>query len=286
MKLFPVAAIAALTAITGAAQAAPSVFAVSQTADDGVVNAYVESFSGSGSLQSRINLGAGFNPGGVAVAGNTIYVSSTNQAVIRSYNLATGAAGAAITTGMQGYGSLSADATGLWANDGTGGNKAVHITFAGLIDRTPTLSRCGSNCSAIEAFSRGGTSFLIASEGAADGSPATYDLYRTDGTLVTAGLLFNVPFGTGLAYDAAADAFIVASSPGTPGNGGSLLTYSFGGALLSTAVLGGPIQDAGFGNVRFLNDVTASAAAVPEPMSLALLVSSLGMLGFMRRRGT
>ena len=136
--------------------------------------------------------------------------------------------------------------------------------------------------------SRNGASYLIANR-SAFGASQVYDLYTTAGVLVTPALL-TAPNGTGLAYDAKADTLVVASSSGNDGDPGALLTYSFDGKLLSTTVLGGPVPDSGFGTgVRYVADVSYAAsipavAFVPEPMSLALVASSLGVLGLVRRR--
>jgi len=277
MRILLTTALALATVTTSTAWANPNaLWAVEASATgSGVSNsAYAELFDTSGNpLSPAFRLGSGFSPGGVALAGNTLYVSSTTDGTIRTFNTTTRTAGAVITTGQPALGSLSADATGLWGNDYGGGNKALHFTFAGVNDKTVTLANCGSFCNGIEAFTRGGQSFLIANRGETEAS-ATYDLYSSTGALVTAALIANVPNGSGITYNGTG--FYVADALDF-----TLLSYTATGALLSTAAFGGPAPDSGFGNSRFVTDL---AFAVPEPMSLPLLSVGLGAAGWVRRR--
>ena len=246
MRTLLAAAITLATVTTSTAWAIPNaVWAVEASATGSGVSSsvYAELFDTAGNpLASPFRLGSGFSPGGVAVVGNTLYVSSTTDGTIRTYNTTTRTAGAVITTGQPAIGSISADATGLWGNDYGGGNKAFHFTFAGVNDKTVTLANCGSYCNGLEAFSRNGQSFLIANRGETDAS-ATYDLYSTTGALVTAGLLANVPNGSGVVYNGSG--FYVADSFDN-----TLLSYSFTGSLLSTVAFGGAVPDSGFGSSR------------------------------------
>ena len=273
-------AAAVLTLSAGSALAGPStIWSVNVAATGSGVSspAYAERFTLDGAKVGQVLLGTGFSPGGIALVGNTAYVSSTTDGLIRSFNTLTGiVSGTTIATGQPGYGSLSADATGLWANDYGGGNKAYHITFAGVIDRNVSLSLCSSYCNGLEVVSRGGLTFFVANRGETE-ALATYDRYTTTGGVVTAGLLSNVPNGSGIAYSSDLDRYFVAN-----GFDNALTSYSAAtGGLLGSIALGGTAPDSGFGNVRFIADV---AFQVPEPATIALMLTGFGVMGMLRRR--
>lgn len=283
MKLVPLAAVAVLTISATAAHAVPNTWAVESAATD----AYAELFGPDGSAVRRVSLGTGIDPRGIATVGNVGYVSAaltdgvSSGGVIRSFDLTTGAVLGTVSTNIV-LGSLSYDGTGFWAADQGGGRNAYHVTLSGVQDRAPVqLSPLAASPGGLDYFTRNGVSYLIASRGPADAS-AVYDLYSTTGAVVTSGLLSGVAYGSGIAYDSASSTFVVASSDGT--GGGSLLTYGFNGALLSTTALGGTPPDSGFGNVRFLADIALVPTPVPEPVSLGLLAAMLGALGIIRRR--
>jgi hypothetical protein len=281
MRLFTAATVV-LTLTAGAAYAGPTTLWAVDVSNSGpgtAGSAYAEQFGLDGSLLRQVNLGSGFSPSGIALVGSMAYVSSSTDGLIRSYNLSSGTLLGSFSSGMNALGALTADATGLWANDYTGGNQALHYSFAGVRDRALTLSYCSSYCNALEIATIGGTSYLLANRGETEPS-ATYDLYSTGGAVTAAALISGVPNGAGAAYDAGPQVFYVADA-----YDGTVQTYSATGAALGTITLGGTAPDTGFNadfpGQRFVADL---AVQVPEPATLALLAGGFGLAGLVRRR--
>ena len=267
MRLFTMSLAAGLLSM-GSAWAVPStIWTVDASATgSGVSNAaYAEQFSLSGALLQRVNLGAGFNPTGIAIIGGTGYVSSDADGLLRTFDLGSGALGTSVATGQSALGALASDGTAIYATDFTGGNLLYRFSTSGALLGSTVLSRCGSYCNGLE-FEAG---TLIANEGQNVGP---YDRYSSTGTLLQTSA-FDLGDGGALTYNRDTGVQYAAVSGGS----GAFRTST--GALIA---LGGTIPDTGFGTSdRFINDL---AFQVPEPTTLALLAGGLGLLGFRRRQ--
>jgi len=155
MRLFLLASVAFTVSagVAGAAGAAP-IWTVSSAA----TAAYAELFADNGTVVRQVSLGGDIDPRGIAVVGNTGYVSgmiagTTNltSGVIRPFNVTTGAVSKDVATSPL-FGALAFDGAGFWAADNGGLNKAFHTSFSGVKDATITLSKCDANCSGLEYY--------------------------------------------------------------------------------------------------------------------------------------
>lgn len=275
MKTTLAIATAGLMLAISPAFAAPStIWAVDASATgSGVSNpAYAEQFSLSGALLQRVTLGSGFNPTGIAIVGNTGYVSADADGLLRTFDLSTGALGSTYTTGQNALGALTFDGTSIWASDFTGGNLAYRFSPTGTLLGSVALGNCGSYCNGLEYE----TGALIANRGQNAGP---YDRYSTTGTLLAANV-FNAGDGGALAYNTDSQTQYAVVSGGSGG-----VQTSPGGSFIA---FGGTIPDTGFGAAnRFINDLAFQAGqptTVAEPATMAMLLTGLGVLGLRRRR--
>ena len=269
MKSILPVALAGMLASVGPALAVPTtLWAVdaSATGSGTSSNAYAEQFSLTGQLLQRVTLGSGFNPNGIAIVGNTGYVSSDTNGNLYTFNLSTGALGATYKTGQNALGPLTFDGSALLAGDFTGGNQVYRLSLTGASLGSFTIGNCGSYCNGLE-FESGA---LIANRGQNVGP---FDRYSSTGTLLQANAFTGGDTGA-LAYNPDNRTQYAAVSGGQGG-----FTTSPGGA---TVFFGGTIADSGFGTAdRFINDL---AIQVPEPATLTLLAAGLAMIGVRRRR--
>lgn len=274
MKIILPFAIAGAIASANPALAVPTtLWAVEASATGSGVsnNAYAEQFSLGGALLQRVTLGSGFNPTGIAIVGNTGYVSSDTTGLLYTFSLTTGALGPRYTTGQNALGPLTFDGTNLLAGDATGGNSVYRLSLTGASLGSFKIGLCGSYCNGLEY--EAGALIANRSQNDFDQSSSVYDRYSTTGTLLQANA-FTAGDGGAVAYNPDNRTQYAAISGGQGGYqtspGGTIVTF------------GGTIADSGFGTSdRFFNDF---AVQVPEPTTLALLGAGLGLLGFGRRR--
>ena len=147
---------------------------------------------------------SGSNGRGVVVVGGTMYYTSAGTPQVFSYTIATHTDhGTSFTVaGATALSTMAFDGTNFWIGDYSGTNQAFLYSPTGTLLKTVHLANCGSFCDGLEYFLQGGvTPRLISNEGDPAGP---YDIYDTNGTLLTAHFLVPAYGGSsGVAYDGA-----------------------------------------------------------------------------------
>ena len=143
------------------------------------------------------------NGRGVVKVGNILYVTTANNNNVDKYDATTGVfiANAFSVAGASSLSTMAFDGTNFWIGDYTGGsNKAFLYSPTGTLLKTITLANCTGNCDGLEYFDLGAGGRLISNRGDAP-SPAIYDVYDTNGTLLTPALINTGTGSTGIAFN-------------------------------------------------------------------------------------
>lgn len=147
--------------------------------------------------------GACTNGRGIVVVSGVIYYTCANGNSVYSYTLASHtdngvlfhvAAASALST-------MAFDGTNFWIGDYGGINPGPAYLYSrtGTLLKTVTLADCVANCDGLEYFLQGGSiPRLISNRGDAIDP---YDVYDTNGNLITASFINPTFAGTGIAYD-------------------------------------------------------------------------------------
>jgi hypothetical protein len=138
------------------------------------------------------------NGRGIVVVGNVGYFTIADNANVYALDINTCAdMGVAFTVaGASALSTIAYDGTNFWIGDYSGSNKAFYYSPTGTLLRTITLANCGGSCDGLEFFN----GKLISNRG--DASNSGYDVYDTNGVLLTASFIAPTGFSaTGIAFD-------------------------------------------------------------------------------------
>ena len=186
-KLLLASAIAGLAAI-GSAQAAPLILWGNNASYTDVVESFDPTTGAVINQFSLPALGGSGNGRGVVIVGNTGYYTQAGSGLIGEFNATTGAYVGSLSTGLSGFASITYDGTDFWVSDYAGNNNVYRIDIAGNVVKTISLSLCGGYCDGLNYYQVGGQGRLISNQGDGE-TPATYDVYDTNGNLITANFI-------------------------------------------------------------------------------------------------
>ena len=136
------------------------------------------------------------NGRGMVVVGSVGYFTTadTNNVYQLDINTCADLGIAFSVTGATALSTIAFDGNNFWIGDYSGTNNAYYYSPTGTLIKTITLANCGGSCDGLEYFN----GKLISNRGDAVGP---YDVYDTNGTLLTASFIAPTFSPTGIAFD-------------------------------------------------------------------------------------
>jgi PEP-CTERM motif len=269
------------TASLGVAQAAPSLTLWGNNAS---VSDVVESFDPTtGAVINQFSLpsldGSG-NGRGVVIVGNTGFFTQAGSGKIGEFNATTGAFLGSIQTPLTSFASITYDGTDFWVGDYSGNSNAYRIDMSGNVVKTISLANNGGFADGLNYYLDNGQGRLISNRG--DAAGGEYDVYDTNGNLITSALLNDTSpgSGTGVAFNGVD--FYVSNIFSN-----SVNVYDASGNFIQTIILGNPLPNTGTGErlIEGLSFNYQQTLGTPEPSTWAMLMvgfAGLGYAGFRR----
>ncbi|MHB8528333.1 MAG: PEPxxWA-CTERM sorting domain-containing protein [Caulobacteraceae bacterium] len=262
--LFASAALAALALTASAAQAGSVTTIWSNSAGTATLREY----DLSGNLLDTITPSEGGNGRGIVQVGNVLYWTNADSGNVYAYNYVTNTdLGVAFTvSGASGLATMAYDGHDFYLGDYSGTNNVYKYTPGGTLLATISLKDCSSFCDGLE-YANGN---LVSNEyDGGFGGANTYDVYKTDGTLLTHPFItgHNSSGNTGIAFDGT-DYYVSNVFAGT------ISVYDSSGTWLHDITLssgGGAMEDLSVNYTQVL--------AIPEPATWSLMFAGFGVLG-------
>jgi hypothetical protein len=218
------------------------------------------------------------NGRGVVVVGTTMYYTDANSGSVYSYTTTTHTNNGVLfaVAGASGLSTAAFDGTNLWLGDYSGTNQAYQYSLTGTLVKTIHLANCTGNCDGLEFFLQGTNGRLISNR-ADEPVGAIYDVYDTNGTLLTPAFITVsgaqcgcTGRGTGIAWDGTT--FYVSNIEGS----GQISRYNgTTGAYINTGVISngaGGIEDL---SADYAVTLGPPVPTTPAPSTLGLMLCGL-----------